>query len=558
MIETKRCEMKTDEILKLIDDKNFIDKIYQFSYRRCNTSYEAEDLCSDIIIAVISAVHKQEKINNFYAFVWTIARRIYADWSEKKKQNLQIVSIENSDFMLASKEDEIDNFIEETVQHERIQRIFLEIAFLSKAYREVMIMYYLDEIKVKDIASKLGIRETTVKQRLFSARNTVRKEVESMNNRNLSLKPIRLAMFGTGNPCGNDPRTKAERSFSQNLIYLCKEKPRTAKELSDELCVPMPYIEEELEIQCQGENCEYGMLRKLDNGKYAINVLVVDYSEYDEANTIFEKYLPEICKSLKESIEENNENILNFPYLSTQTDIGFILWSMISRVFWTFKEDIIKIIKEKYFSDVVSSNKPFSSVAIAFRDEAEGETPRFDFYGCDGIDATSIAGYRYAFVRNMYGKRIKEHFHCGHNFSHDSKLIMILKTIGGLHIEKLNDDEKEIAAKAIECGYIRKNGNILEPKIIVIDKKQETDFYSLSNRLHDNMGDIKERIAAELSAFMRKHIPEHLMCEYKVYSQLIAGIRILSCAIEECIKEGLLIEPESDLGAEGMLMVVEK
>ena len=38
-----------------------------------------------------------------------------------------------------------------------------------------MIMYYIDEMKVKDIASRLDISENTVKQRLFSARNTVRK-----------------------------------------------------------------------------------------------------------------------------------------------------------------------------------------------------------------------------------------------------------------------------------------------------------------------------------------------------------------------------------------------
>lgn len=81
--------MKTNETLKLIGDKEFLDKIYQFSYRRCNTSYEAEDLCSDIILAVISAVHRKESIENFYAFVWTIARRVYADYSEKRNQTRQ-------------------------------------------------------------------------------------------------------------------------------------------------------------------------------------------------------------------------------------------------------------------------------------------------------------------------------------------------------------------------------------------------------------------------------------------------------------------------------------
>ena len=95
--------MKTNETLKLIGDKKFLDKIYQFSYRRCNTSYEAEDLCSDIILAVISAVHRKESIENFYAFVWTIARRVYAGYSEKRNQTRQTVSIEKGDLLLASK-----------------------------------------------------------------------------------------------------------------------------------------------------------------------------------------------------------------------------------------------------------------------------------------------------------------------------------------------------------------------------------------------------------------------------------------------------------------------
>ena len=35
-------------------------------------------------------------------------------------------------------------------------------------------MYYIDEVKIKDIAGKPGIRQTTVKLRLFSARNIIR------------------------------------------------------------------------------------------------------------------------------------------------------------------------------------------------------------------------------------------------------------------------------------------------------------------------------------------------------------------------------------------------
>lgn len=150
--------------------------------------------------------------------------------------------------MLASKENEIDKFIEEAAEQEQISRIFREIAFLSKAYREVMVMFYMDELNVKEIATRLNIKETTVKQRLFSARNSVKREVETMSQRTYVLKPVKLAFLGTGNPCGNDPRSKTERIFSQNLIYLC-----------------------------------------------TVSIHLVDYDEYDQARNIYEKNLPEFC-----------------------------------------------------------------------------------------------------------------------------------------------------------------------------------------------------------------------------------------------------------------------
>ncbi len=547
--------MRTTGLPEQSGNAEFIDKIYQFSYRRCNTSFEAEDLCSDIIFAVISAMRKQSEIKNFYAFVWTIAHRVYADFCEKRSKASVNLSIENAELSLFEKENDIDTLVEKAEEAEQIKKIFSEIAFLSKAYRDVMVMYYIDEYKIKDIAFILGISETTVKQRLFSARNSIRREVKIMNDRNLSLKPIRLAISGTGDPCGNDPRSKSERTFSQNLIYLCKDKPRTAKELSEELCVPMPYIEEELDIQCRGENGSYGMLRKLENGKYVANILLVDYEEYDEANKIYERHLPEFCRRLKNTLEQNKEKILSFPYLSSQKDSRFILWTLISRTIWDFEQKINSVIANQYFSDIVPVERVFSCVAVAFRDET---APIFDFYGSDGIDASDVGGYRSVFVSNIYGKRVDKHFHCGHNLSQDLKLLMVLKAIGGLPVDELTENEKEIAAKAIECGYLCKRGNVLEPKIIVIDRKNDQEFYNLSFDLNTNMKEIIEDIADELSVFMKKRIPEHLISEYQIYTQLIAGVRILSQTIEECIKEGLLNEPEKRIGAEGVLMIVEK
>lgn len=121
--------MNTNETLTLLEDRNFLDKIYQFSYHRCNTSVEAEDLCSDIILAVISAIRRQEHIDNFYAFVWTIAHRVYADHCRKQNAERQVYGVEDSTLGSGSKENEIDALIEEAYERKQVDRIFEEIAF---------------------------------------------------------------------------------------------------------------------------------------------------------------------------------------------------------------------------------------------------------------------------------------------------------------------------------------------------------------------------------------------------------------------------------------------
>lgn len=553
--------MKTIEALKEMNNTEFLDKIYQFSYRRCSTSHEAEDLCSDIIVKILISVQKQDEIDNFYAFVWTIAHRVYADFCEQRKKFSEQISLEGTELVIEEKKNEIETLIDDIATQHQLESIRKEIHFLSKAYRDVMVMFYLDEYKVKDIAHILGISETTVKQRLFSARTTIKKEVEIMNTRNLSLKPVEFEIIGIGNPVGNDPREQAMRTFSQNLIYLCKDKAKSVKELADELCVPMLYVEEELEIQCRGQNGTYGMLRKLENGKYITNILLVDYQEYDEANKVFEKHMPEVCRLLKEKLAEKKNKILSFPYLNQQKDMNLILWSLILPITWGFVGKVHKIISEKHFADVKPVSRPYSCVAIAHpKNEMEQMQMAMDFntYCCDGITANKVAGYESVFFQNIYGPRMDRHFSPFHNISLDKLLLMTLKSVGDLKISDLAKDEKEIAAKAIECGYLRKNGNILEPKMVALEAKNRQAFFDIASEITDDMDNIIEKIAKELAFYMRNHIPKHLMNEYEIYTKVIASLRVDGQLIEHCITEGLLEEPVQRLGTEGMLLVVER
>lgn len=77
--------MKKQDLLKFIDE-DLLDKLFGFCYTRTNDSYEAEELCSDIVYALMKASRSDGEIENINAFIWRVARNVYADFSDKKRK----------------------------------------------------------------------------------------------------------------------------------------------------------------------------------------------------------------------------------------------------------------------------------------------------------------------------------------------------------------------------------------------------------------------------------------------------------------------------------------
>lgn len=84
-------------------------------------------------------------------------------------------------------------------------------------------------------------------------------------------------------------------------------------------------------------------------------------------------------------------------------------------------------------------------------------------------------------LSNIYGKRIDKHLHCGHNLSHDSKLLMVLKAIGGITIDDLSESEKEIAAKVLDCGKISNYGKSISLAVLLLMSNTITLSFLFSN-----------------------------------------------------------------------------
>ena len=112
--------------------------------------------------------------------------------------------------------------------------------------------------------------------------------------------------------------------------------------------------------------------------------IVADYSEAVESQKIFGRHLPEMAEVVKEIIAQNKEKMLSFPFLSKQTDTGFILWNLVKRSSWQLLSKVQRLLAEKYFADITPASRPYTQAAIASPYESGSV---ISSYGCDGIDA---------------------------------------------------------------------------------------------------------------------------------------------------------------------------
>lgn len=544
--------MRAEEALRQLENREFLDSLTGFAYHRCRSSHEAEDLCSDILLSLLKSLRQGLEIRDFSAFAWTVARRVYADYCGRRATAANRAGGTLVEETAAV--DPIGGLLDREEERAQLARIRREIAFLAKSYRDVMVLFYLEGRSVAAVAVSLGLSQTTVKQRLFTARGMIRKEVEKMEVRDLSLQPVRIHFWGNGSPNGNDPAEVAKRTLSQNLVYLCKNTARSAKELAEQLHVPMLFIEEELAIQCHGLNGDYGLLRRLDNGKYITNIILLDMADYRRVDAVYQRLAPTLADRMQAFLETNADRLTAFPFVSPQDDPAFVAWALVVPAFWGFESRLISLLAGGPFADMARPSRPFSTFGFVGPAGEEWETGG---YGCDGIEAREVGGYEQVKMTNLYGRRLPVHFHCGHNLANDPQLLLLLRAVRGLTVSALTEEERETAARSIEEGYLRREGNRLLPRVLMMEASRERAFWKLSEELADEAIPLLEPLADELTGLIRRLVPPHLLAEWPLFVGM-TQMGLVERVVELLYERGALTHTDGGSCAEGVWVFLKE
>jgi len=151
----------------------YVDKIYRFVVLKVKSQEIAEDLTSEVFLrGWQSFKEKKDKIENMQAFLYQIARNLLAD-HYRQSSKAQLVSVEYAPITDSSQDLEEKAFLRSD-----LEQVKAALVNINEDYREVIIWYYLDELKVPEIAKMLDKSEPTTRVLIHRALKALRNELK--------------------------------------------------------------------------------------------------------------------------------------------------------------------------------------------------------------------------------------------------------------------------------------------------------------------------------------------------------------------------------------------
>ncbi len=245
----------------------YMDRLFYFCLKKTGNSLEAENLTSDILLNIIASLERGNEPGNFEAWVWGIARNRYSVWAKNKYNRNELFT--HSDIRDYEILDDTANTENKVMDSEDLNLLRRELAFVSSEYRNIVVAYYIEDRKIKDIANSLKLPESTVKSKLFRARKILKEGMYMSRKFGIrSYKPENVDFAASGPQPSGLPWKAVQRSLPKNILLELDNNPLTIKQLAIECGVAMPYMEEEVKLLLDAT-----LLKKVGN-QYVTNFFI--------------------------------------------------------------------------------------------------------------------------------------------------------------------------------------------------------------------------------------------------------------------------------------------
>ncbi|MCM1334606.1 MAG: sigma-70 family RNA polymerase sigma factor [Bacteroides sp.] len=509
----------------------YVKKLYGFALSRLHKIDEAEELSSRTVCEVYKSLLIRDEIANLDGYVFRIAKNMYARYIDGKMKSIAADRAER----LPDLSDPEQEFCDE----EEYGLLRREIAYLSRTQRSVILQYYFHNLKIREIAEKLMIPESTVKWHLSASRKELKTGMEKTRTiGKLGVEPIRFINMGhSGSPGSKgDTADFLAKSLTQNIAYAAYHQPRTVSEIADELGVNPIFIEDEVKVLE-----EYGFMDRMSGDRYRTHIHIFEPNrEGDKIRAdAYNKYVPLFAEKFFAPVLKSITEIPDFVHVP-DNDLNAYKWSLVC--FLVHKLATAEIDNEKYEVERPDGGKYVANATVQRSFFEKSNEKKEQFWACGDM------------WRNMYSTEQEQRnwnswqFDCywsprpggwRDNLTSDyEKLDYFLR--GEL---PETDSNLESYQRLLEKGYIVKENGSYRCNVILCDSLEKW-FQHIPNA-SEEITALSKEYAEKVTEADLINQPKHMHEEIRYYQQNAAA-SLRTRIMFELVDMGVLKKPKKE------------
>lgn len=179
--------------------------VYYFALKTVKDETLAADITQETFVTIFKNINSLNDNVAYPAWSRQITYRCCLQYLKKQNRETTVDENEDGSTIFDTVQEDREDFIpDKNLDKEDFKKTILDIVdSLPEEQRTAVILYYYDELSVKQIAEIQGVTEGTVKSRLNYARKAIKSSVETYEKKNniklhsVGILPLLMWLFGT-------------------------------------------------------------------------------------------------------------------------------------------------------------------------------------------------------------------------------------------------------------------------------------------------------------------------------------------------------------------------
>ncbi len=156
----------------------YVARIYRFIFFKVNSAPDAQDLTSEVFLKLWQCIKEGKEIRNLNAFIYMVARNSVIDFYRQKAKDRESISIDSGD--AGDIKDDKKDLLQEGIINSDMESVLKGLEHLKDEYKEVIILKFLDDLSIREIAQILNRSNGSIRVLLHRATKALK---DNLNER---------------------------------------------------------------------------------------------------------------------------------------------------------------------------------------------------------------------------------------------------------------------------------------------------------------------------------------------------------------------------------------